>query len=184
MRGGVNSCCFMLRTLWTQIRSRSPKHQMNGFTLLPTYKRGGVTFTNWTTQADGVDYPTALYLHMEHKEANTRLIVSQLAASQLRQMNMTLQYFHMEGGFFLPRGGEGERRGCGEGENFWRRSSSMGWCARESISWNQSRMPVWEATKEVSHDTTRYKIEGLLFFMCDTPLSGIRSDNGFRIILR
>ena len=58
----------------------------------------------WTTQAGGVASPTALHLRQNHKEANTRLVVSQLAVRQFHQMNMMLQYIHMEGEIFSTKG--------------------------------------------------------------------------------
>ena len=83
--------------------SRSPKYHITGSKLLPTQKKGGLPSTKWTTLADGAFYPTALYLRMDYKEDNTRLIVSQLAAIQFLQINTTLQFVHMEGRIFLPR---------------------------------------------------------------------------------
>ena len=62
----------------------------------------------WKTQEDGVAYPITLYLRLEQKEANTRLIVSQLAAIQFRQMKTALKYIHMEGRFVSTKCG---RRG-------------------------------------------------------------------------
>ena len=101
-------CCFVLGALWDQIISRYPKHQITGLILLPTQKRGGVPFTKRKNQVDGLASPTALYLPLDHKEANTRCIVSQMAAIQFLKMNMTLQYVHIEGGIFSTKGG---RRG-------------------------------------------------------------------------
>ena len=74
---------------------------MTGLNLLPTHQRGSLHFTNWTTQADGLASPTALYFYLYHKEENTRLIVSQMSDSQFFQMNMMLQYIHMEGEVFF-----------------------------------------------------------------------------------
>ena len=90
------------------MRSSDPKNHMTGLTLFPTHQRGGLILTKWTAQEDGAAYPTPLYFHFERKEANTRLIVFQLAAIQFHQMKTTLQYIHMEGGTFSKRGG---RRG-------------------------------------------------------------------------
>ena len=53
---------------------------MTGLTLIPTQKRGILPLKNRTTQVDGVAYPTALHLCLDHKESNTRLIVSRMAA--------------------------------------------------------------------------------------------------------
>ena len=100
MRGIWNMCCFVFGTLWNQMRSSSPKHHMIGFTLLPKNKRAGLPLTNWTTQTGWVACPTALYLHLDHKEANIRFIVSHMYASQFRQFNTTLRFIHMEGGVF------------------------------------------------------------------------------------
>ena len=83
------------------MRSRSSKHHMTGLTLLPAYKMGSLTLKKWTTQADGVAYPTALYFCLDNKEANTRLIFYELAAIQFRQMKTALQYVHMEGRIVL-----------------------------------------------------------------------------------
>ena len=58
----------------------------------------------WKTQADRGASTTALYLRLDHKASNTRPIVSQMDTNQLRQMNRTLQYVHMEGGFFSTKG--------------------------------------------------------------------------------
>ena len=123
-------CCFMLGTLWNQMRSRSPNHHITGLTLIPTQKRGGVPLTKWTTQADGLASPTALYLHLEHKDANKIFIVSHLATSQFLQMKTTLQFVHMEGENFLPEVGEGGRRGLCEEEGFQRGYSYIGRCAK------------------------------------------------------
>ena len=59
---------------------------------------GGLPLKKCKTQADGVASPTALYFRLWHKEANTRLIVSQLAAIQFRQLNTALKFVHMKGG--------------------------------------------------------------------------------------
>ena len=56
---------------------------------------------------DLVASPTSLYFSLDHKEANTRLIISQLAAIQLHQIKTTLQYVHIEGGKFSTNGGKG-----------------------------------------------------------------------------
>ena len=63
--------------------------------------------TNWTTQEYGVASPTALYLRLEHKEANKRLIFSQMDAIHLQKMKTMLEYVHTKGGMFLPRVEEG-----------------------------------------------------------------------------
>ena len=55
-----------------------------------------------------VDFPTVLYLCLDHKEANKSIIVSQMASSQLQNIWTTLQYVHMEGELFSNKGG---RRG-------------------------------------------------------------------------
>ena len=73
---------------------------------------GGLDLKKWTTQSDGLAYPTALYLNLYHKGANTRLVVSQLAANQFPQIKATMQYVHMESGNLLPMVEEGERQGC------------------------------------------------------------------------
>ena len=90
----------MLVKIWTQMRSSYTKHQIIGFTLLPPQQRGILPLTKWTTQADEVDFPTVLYFFLDKKEANTRIIVSKLAASQFQKIYTTLQYLHMEGEFF------------------------------------------------------------------------------------
>ena len=68
------------------MRSSSTKHQMTGLTLLPTQQRVSLPLTNWTTQADEVDFPTVLYLCLDHKEANKSIIVSQMASNQLQKI--------------------------------------------------------------------------------------------------
>ena len=90
------------------MRSSSPKHHMTGLTLLPTHQIGSLNLTKWKIQEYGVSYPTTLYLRLEKKESNTRLIVSQMAAIQFCQTKTALQYVHVEGGFFYTKGG---RRG-------------------------------------------------------------------------
>ena len=57
----------------------------------PNTAKGGLTLTNWETQEYLVASPTALYIHLEHKESNTTLIVSQMDSIQFRQMKMKLQ---------------------------------------------------------------------------------------------
>ena len=105
MRGVLTLCCFMMGTLWTQMNSGSPNHHMAGLTLIPTHKRRRLPFTKYTTQADGLASPTSLYLSLEHKEANTSFVFSHLDAIQFLQMKMTLQFIHIEGGFFSNKGG-------------------------------------------------------------------------------
>ena len=83
--------------------SRSPKYHITGSKLLPTQKKGGLPSTKWTTQADGVASPTYLYLCLEHKESNTRTIVSRMDAIQFHQMKTTLQRLHMERGDFYTK---------------------------------------------------------------------------------
>ena len=98
-------CYFIMGTLWTQMSPMSLKHQMNGLKLLPTHKGGGLTFTKWKTQVDVVVSPTALCLCLEHKESNTRLIVSHMFARQFHQMKTMLKYVHMEVGIFSTKTG-------------------------------------------------------------------------------
>ena len=95
-----------------------PKHHMTVLTLIPTHQRGRANFEKLTTQADGVAYPTTLYFSLEHKEANTRLIVFHLAAIQIRKMKTELQYVHTEVENVLPRMEEGGKQGWREGEHF------------------------------------------------------------------
>ena len=83
--------------------SRSLKHQMNGLTLILKHKMGVLPLKKYTTQADRVYYPTVLYFNLENKETNTRLIFSQLSAIQFFQMNMTITYVHMKGGFLSTK---------------------------------------------------------------------------------
>ena len=93
---------------------------MTVLNLIPTHQRGGggLTLKKLTTHADGVAYPTTLYFSLEHKEANTRLIFSHLAAIQIRKMKTELQYVHTEFEMFLPRMEEGGKQGWREGEHF------------------------------------------------------------------
>ena len=88
---GYNSCCFILGTLWTQMRSRYPNNQMNGFTLIPKQKRGGIPLTKWKTQADRVASNTDLYLPLNQKNDNKSLIVSHMSASHYHKMKTTLK---------------------------------------------------------------------------------------------
>ena len=83
---------------------------MIGLTLLPTQQRGSLNLTKWTTQADEVDSTAALYLSLDHKEANTRIIISQLGASYFCQIKTILQFVHMECESVLPRVEEGRRK--------------------------------------------------------------------------
>ena len=80
---------------------------MTGLNLLSTQKRGSLPLTNWKTKVDRLASPTALYLHMGHNEANTRLIFSQMAESQFLQIYMMMQYVNLEEGFFY----QGWRKG-------------------------------------------------------------------------
>ena len=108
MRGRWTLCCFMLGTLWTQRISWSPNHQMTRLNLLQTHQRGSLSLKKWATQMDGVASPTALYFRMNHKESNTSFIVSYISPRYLRQMKTTMQFVHIEGGFFSTNKG---RRG-------------------------------------------------------------------------
>ena len=74
----------------------------------PNTENGEPTFEKWTTQENVVASPTTLYLHLYHKETNTRLSFSHMDTSQFRQIKTTLQYIHMEGVIFSTKGG---RRG-------------------------------------------------------------------------
>ena len=105
----------MLGTLWAQMSSIPPKHQMTGLTLLPINKSGGVPFTKCTTQSDVVSSPTALYFHLDYKDSNTRLIVYHLDARQFCKIKTTLQYIYMEDGIFSTKGG-----GRGNTRMWWR----------------------------------------------------------------
>ena len=64
----------------------------------------------WKTQVDGVASPTDLYLILEHKDYNTILVVSHMAAIQFLQIKIIMQYIHTEGGIFsikeVIRGGD------------------------------------------------------------------------------
>ena len=80
---------------------------MTGLNQLPTHKRWSLPLTKLIAHVDGVASPNTLYLRLDHKEVNTRLIVSHLNASQFLQMNTTLQYVHTESDFFPPRVEEG-----------------------------------------------------------------------------
>ena len=77
--------------------------------------------TKWTTQADEVDFPTVLYLFLDNKEANTRIIVSKLAASQFQKIYTTIQYVHMEGEFFFTKGVRRGKTRMGLGRSFFKR---------------------------------------------------------------
>ena len=80
---------------------------MTGLTLLPTQQIWRLNLTKWTTQEDGVASTTALYLRLEHEEANKRLIFSHMDAIQFHQMKTMLQYFRMKGGFFCQGSNKG-----------------------------------------------------------------------------
>ena len=64
--------------------------------------------TKWTAKLDGVASPTALYLCLEHKEANTGIIVSQLDVSHFQQIKTTLPYIQIGGGIFYQVWKKGE----------------------------------------------------------------------------
>ena len=72
--------------------------------MFPTQKIGSLPFNKCATQADLVTSTTTLYLRLGHKEANTRIIVSQLAAINIHQMKKILSYIHMYGGICFWQG--------------------------------------------------------------------------------
>ena len=69
---------------------------MTGLTFLPTHQRGILLLTKWTPHDNGVASTTALYLCLDNKEENTRLILYQMDARKFRQRKMTLKYVHTE----------------------------------------------------------------------------------------
>ena len=83
---------------------KAPKSPDDWVDPSPNTSKGGLHLKKWKTQVDVGASTTALYLCLDHKASNTRPIVSQMDTNQLRQMNRTLQYVHMEGGFFSTKG--------------------------------------------------------------------------------
>ena len=115
---GMNSMLLHVGDTMDPDEVKIPKASYDWVYPAPNTSKGGANF-------DKVDNPVIWSSSSHHpifasgeKKANTRLIVSQLAAIQFRQMNTALQYIHTEGGFFSTKGARRGGGGWHEGEHF------------------------------------------------------------------